>query len=432
MAKRKKIVFLGAGSAIFTERLMADLIRQKDMPHVDVVMHDINPRVLRYMTAYTRMMAEREGADITVTGERSRARAFDGADFIIITLTVGGGKQDLVTVETPLKYGFYQPVGDTLGPGGLMRIYSSYSTFKGFVTDMQKYCPQVLVINFTNPMTMVCRLMNRLSEHKVKVVGLCHGTWGITRQIAAKLNLDPREIKVVPAGVNHFIWFLKITHKGKDLYPQIRKDLLEKTDGKLWPVTMELLRIYGYYPSPGCSHLAEFVPFYLKSKETMEKYGLRQRDNRETNRRKNEARKFCEDVVSGKKELPPLKDSGEMAMQIIRSTVNDLGKTYYANIPNKGYISNLPDEIVVEVPVRFRRNSFEGVKVGPLPQGIKSLITPIIETQELGVDASIRGDRALALQALLSDPNVNDVEKAEKMLDDMLRKSKSYVPQFAR
>lgn len=430
MAKGKKIVFLGAGSAIFTERLMADLIRQKDLPHVDVVMHDIDPKVLRYMTAYTRMMAEREKADITVTGEANRAKAFDGADFIIITLTVGGGKQDLVTVDVPLKYGVYQTVGDTLGPGGLVRAFTSYATYKGFIADMRKHCPGVTVINFSNPMTMVCRLMNRLSNHKIKVVGLCHGTWGITRQIAAKLNLKPEEIHVVPAGVNHFIWFLKITHKGKDLYPRIRSELLEKGGGKDWPVTMDLLRIYGYYPSPGCSHLAEFVPYYLTSKETMEKYRLVQRDNRKTNQYKGDARKFCEDVVNGKKELPPLKASGEMAMQIIRSTILDLGQVHHANIPNKGYISNVPDEVVVEVPTRFGKRGFEGVKVGPLPQGIKSHVVRIIETQELGVEAAIRGDRALALQAFLSDPLIVNVEKAEQMLDEMLRKSKPYVPQF--
>jgi len=432
MAKRKKIVFLGAGSAVFTARLMGDLIQHKDLPHIDVVMHDIEPKVLKTMTTYGQMMVEHEGADITVTGERRRPKAFDGADFIIITLTVGGGKMDLVDAEVPLKYGVHQTVADTLNPGGLMRIFRSYATYKGFVTDILKYCPKALVINFSNPMTMVCRLMNRLSDHKVKVAGLCHGTWGTTQRIANKLNIDAKKIKVLPAGVNHFIWFLKMTYQGKDLYPRIRKELLDGGKAKDWPVTMELLRIFGYFASPGDSHLAEFLPYYLRSKESMERYGLKQRDNRDSRKRKGEALKRCGDIVRGKVELPPARESGERAMQIIRSTILDLGQVHYANIPNRGYISNLPDEIVVEVPTKFGKGGYKGVGVGPLPLGIKALMTPVIETQELGVEASIRGDRDLALQAFLCDPIVNDATVAGKVLDEMLRKSKDFVPQFRR
>ena len=197
-------------------------------------------------------------------------------------------------------------------------------------------------------------------------------------------------------------------------------------------MTMELLRIFGYFASPGDSHLAEFLPYYLRSKESMERYGLKQRDNRDSRKRKGEALKRCGDIVRGKVELPPARESGERAMQIIRSTILDLGQVHYANIPNRGYISNLPDEIVVEVPTKFGKGGYKGVGVGPLPLGIKALMTPVIETQELGVEASIRGDRDLALQAFLCDPIVNDATVAGKVLDEMLRKSKDFVPQFRR
>jgi len=430
--RRPRIVFLGAGSAVFTERLVADLIRRKEMPPCDVVMHDTDPEVLKYMTTYTRMLVEREGAPITVTAERTRPRAFDGADFIIITLTVGGPQQDILDVEVPLKYGVFQTVGDTLGPGGLMRIFRSFATYGGFVKDILKYCPRALVINFSNPMTMVCRLMNRLSNGKIKVVGLCHGTWGTVSSLAGKLGINPEDVDVLPAGVNHFVWFLELTCRGKDLYPLVRRELLDKGKGADWPVTMELLRIYGYYPSPGCRHLSEFVPYYLKDKRTMKKYNLTQRDNREVRKAKARARKACKDVAAGKKPLPPLKASGEQAMQIISSVVNNSGGVFYANVPNRGFISNLPDEVVVEVPCRFDRKGPHGVKVGPLPQGIKSHMVRIIETQELGVEASMRGDRNMALQAFLSDPLARDVETCGKMLDEMLRKSRKWVPQFFR
>ena len=230
MARNVKIVFLGAGSAIFTRRLMADLINAKDIPPSDVVMHDIDETVLGYMTRYCQMMVEREGAPITVTAEPNRARAFDGADFIIVTLTVGGAQADFVNVDVPFKYGIWQPVGDTMGPGGLMRTFRSYETFKGFVDDMEKYCPRTLVLNFSNPMTMLCRMMNRLS--KIKTVGLCHGTKGTLKRLGTILDVDPRELRVVAAGVNHFVWFLKLTHKRRDLYPRLRRELIDRGKGK--------------------------------------------------------------------------------------------------------------------------------------------------------------------------------------------------------
>jgi len=434
MAKKPKIVFVGAGSAIFTRGLVADLINQKDMPESDVVMHDVDPTVLKTMTRYCQMMVEQANAPITITPAPDRARAFDGADFIIVTITVGGLQADKVDIDVPLKYGIRQTVGDTLGPGGLMRIFRACETFKGFVEDMEKYCPHALVINFTNPMTMLCRMMNRLG--KIKTVGLCHGTWGILRRLGQAVGIDPNEIEVVPAGVNHFIWFLKLTRKGKDLYPLLRRELLDKGKGKSDLVSNELFRVYGYYPSPGGSHLGEFLPYFLGSEDTLEKYGLRLRDHAAKVQRQRDARKHCQHVVRGKAELPPIptrrgRGESEGAIPIISSVVNDKNDVEFANIPNRGYISNLPDGVVVEVPTRFGKNGFEGVDVGPLPPAIRAHTMHIIETQEMGVEASMRGDYGLALQALLSDYLVRDIPNAEKMLREMFRRSKKWVGQFS-
>ena len=433
MAKNVKIVFLGAGSAKFTRRLMADLINEKDMPPCDVVMYDIDKPVLNYMTRYCQMMVEQAGAPITVTAEPDRAHAFDGADFIIVTITVGGAQADIVDVEVPLKYGIPQTVADTLGPGGLMRIFRAHETFKGFVADMEKRCPKALVINFTNPMTMLCRMMNRLG--KMKTVGLCHGTKGIMNRLGKALNLDPRKMGVVPAGVNHFIWFLELTYNGKDLYPRLRRELMEKGKGKFDPVSTELFRIYGYYPSPGGSHLGEFLPYFLYSQESTEQYRLKVRDNRANDVRRREARAHCRDVAQGKAELPTLSrdDFGhtEGAIPIISAVVTGKETVEYANIPNRGYISNLPDDVVVEVPARFNKKGFEGIEVGPLPPGIRAHTMHIIETQELAVEASMTGNYDLALQALLSDYLVRDIPNAEKMLKEMFRRSKKWVGQFA-
>ena len=433
MARKPRIVFLGAGSALFTRQLMADLIGETDMPPCDVVMHDIDQPVLGYMTRYCQMMVEREGAPIKVTAEPERARALDGADFVIITITVGGAQADNVDVEVPLKYGIPQSVGDTLGPGGLMRIFRAYETFRGFVEDLEKHCPEALVINFTNPMTMLCRMMNRMG--RIKTVGLCHGTKGTLNHLGRALGLDPGKMGVVPAGVNHFVWFLELTYNGRDLYPRLRRELIEEGRGTFDPVSTELLRLYGCYPSPGGSHLGEFLPYFLYSQEAREHYGLKVRDNRANDVRRRGARAHCRDVARGTVELPSLNrdDLGhsEGAVPIICALVTGKEVIEYANIPNRGYVTNVPDDVVVEVPTRFGRKGFEGIGVGPLPPGIRAHTMHIIETQELAVEASMTGDYDLALQALLSDYLVHDIVNGEKMLREMFRRSGKWVGQFA-
>jgi alpha-galactosidase len=230
--------------------------------------------------------------------------------------------------------------------------------------------------------------------------------------------------------VNHFIWFLKLRHQGRDLYPRLWKTLIDEGKGQDRPVSTELFRIYGCYPSPGDRHLVEFLPYYLKDEATRKKYNLPIRDNRANDQRRHEGRKACREVVSGKRPLPELKASGERAMHIISSVVNNKNEVHYANIPNRGYIRNLPDDVIVEVPTRFGRRGAVGEKVGDLPLGIHSHVVRIVSEQELGVEAAVTGDCRLALQAFLSDPIVADVAVAEKMLKEMFRKSRKWLPQF--
>ncbi len=202
-------------------------------------------------------------------------------------------------------------------------------------------------------------------------------------------------------------------------------------------MSAELFRIYGYYPSPGGSHLGEFLPYYLDSEEKQQRYRMHLRDNRANDERRRRARAFCRDVVRGKAELPDLKEAAaqehsEGAIPIISSIVNDKGDAEFANIPNRGYITNLPDDVVVEVPTRFGKKGFKGECVGDLPAGIRAHTLHIIETQEMGVEAAMTGDYDLALQALLFDNLVNDIPLAEKMLKEMFRRSKKWLPQFAK
>lgn len=429
---RVKVVFLGAGSARFTRRLMVDLIRTEGMPPLDVVLHDIDAPLLDYMSRYCQMMVEAENADITVTPEPDRRRAFAGARFIIVTITIGGARSDDIDIQVPLKHGVFQTVGDTMGPGGLMRAFRSYLTYREFVDDMEAVCPDAVVINFSNPMTMVCRMLNRMTD--MRVVGLCHGTKAVIQRLGEKiLDIDPHEIEVTPAGVNHFIWFLSLSHEGRDLYPRLRRELLEKRKGKFDPVADELFRIYGLYPSPTGRHVGEFLPYYLDSKAKMERYGLEQR-GRQSDDMRREGRAHCRDVARGKIPMPALKDNefgkSEGAVPIILALSTGRETVQYANLPNRGHIPNLPNDVVVEVPARFGRKGVRGVKTGPLPDPIRAHVLRVIETQEMAVEASMTGDRDLALKALLSDCRIRDTAAAEKMLKEMFRRSKKWLGQF--
>jgi alpha-galactosidase len=312
--------------------------------------------------------------------------------------------------------------------------------------DMEELCPQAWLFNYTNPLTALVRAVHKTSP--MRAVGLCHGVLHTRTDIAHDLGLDSAELNLTAAGLNHLAWVLDLRHRGQDVYPQFRDRIRSwlmspppPTDDPyegLQEVSARLMEIYGYYPSPGDRHVAEFFPFFLRDTGNGLGYGV-QSGLDMTNHilaSRDERWDRIADQAEGRAELDRrLFDEareGERVVSIMQAIVTDRPLLELAvNVRNDGLIPNLPTEAVVEVPGVVDGRGVHGIPVGALPEGIAGILAARARQQELTVDAALAGDRALALQALLADPLVPSVETATAMLDEALHTHQAYLPRFS-
>jgi len=446
MAK-PKIVIIGAGSTVFTPGLIADLTRSESLRDAEVVLVDIDPRAVEVMVKLARRLADQKGVALRVEGTTDRRQALPGADFVTTTIAVGGARAWERDLRIPERYGIYQTVGDSVGPGGVSRALRHVPELVAIARDMEELCPQAWLLNYTNPLSVNVRAVRKATS--IRCVGLCHGVLHTRRAIAQDLGVPPDELHLVAAGVNHLSWVLDMRYRGEDVYPRFRHLVTQRLReperwasrdpyGGLQRVSATLMEVYGLYPSPGDRHVAEFFPYFLRVEGGQLAYGLQP------------GLDLTNDILAGKGSLwdhlraeaegtapidPSLLDEareGERAVSIMEAILRDRPQHELAvNVPNEGLIPNLPPEGIVEVPGVVSGYGVRGVAVGELPEGIAAVLSARIHQQELTVDAALTGDRELALQAMLADPLVRDVEAARAMLDELLEAQADYLPQFA-
>lgn len=443
-----KIVIIGAGSTVFTPGLIADLTGSDYLKDATVALVDINPKAAATMARYAERVSRERGANLKIEHTTDRRDVLADADFVTVTIAVGGARAWERDVRIPEAHGVWQTVGDSVGPGGVFRALRHVPELVGIARDMEELCPNAWLFNYTNPLTPLVRAVHKATG--IKAVGLCHGVLHTRAEIARELGLQPAELSVTVAGLNHLGWVLDLRHEGHDVYPRYR----ELVNGWLQDppaadpdnpyhgfqeVSARLMDLYGYYPSPGDRHVAEFFPFFLRQGEDNRlQYGtqtgldmtntiLASRDSRwdriaaqATGESDLDARLFDE------------AREGERVIAIIEAIMTDKPLTEMAvNVRNDGLIPNLPLDAVVEVPGLIDGRGVHGVAMGPLPEGIAGILAARARQQELMVDAALSGSRALALQAMLADPLVPSVEAAEAMLDDALTEHARFLPGFA-
>ena len=371
-----------------------------------------------------------------ISGTTDRREAMPGADFVTTTIAVGGARGWETDVRVPEKYGVYQTVGDSVGPGGVFRALRHVPETVGVARDMEELCPDAWLFNYTNPLSAIVRGVQKATS--IKCVGLCHGVLHTREVIARDLGYDAHDVNVVFAGVNHLCWLLDVRHKGEDVYPRFRDflaaDLTRADDSnsddpydKFQYVSAWLTQLYGRFPSPGDRHVAEFFPYFLKKEDDSLKYGT-QAGLDMTNRifaAKDTSPANSSRQADGLEPLDPeLLDSareGERLIHIIDAMVSDLRMPELAvNVRNNGLIANLPPWAIVEVPGQISGFGVSGIGVGNVPEGIAGILRQRIDQQELTVDAALSGDRDLAIQALLADPLMAQVsiEDAGAMFDE--------------
>jgi alpha-galactosidase len=459
-----KITVIGAGSASFGENTLSAIMRSKKLRGSTLALVDKNTESLDVVQRLANRLNREWDAQFNIGAYTNHQDALSGSEFVVNAIEVGARenlwKQDF---EIPIKYGVRQPYAENGGPGGFAHAARNIGPIMKIARDMESLCPDAWFVNFTNPMIRICDVVNRHST--IKAVGLCHQIYagygmvgvalakdlgievpeGLTGMHAAvdqhPLQHRVRE-QIVPlvdiraAGLNHFTWILSIHDRrtGENLYPLFRKRFFE-LDPKFEPLTRDIFSAFGLFPVPGDTHLCEYLP-WLSDAQTKpwDIYNIRLYDwNLFASVRSFELDRLNE-MAGGNQTLEYLMNTdSEGAVEMIENIAG--GTTHYhlaANLPNAGQIANLPYACTVETPVLVDGAGIHPVHMGNLPEPIAELCRRETTVAQLCVDAAVEGSREKALQCLLLDPVITDIDTARKILDDYLMSYKEYLPQFHR
>ncbi len=436
-----KIVFIGAGSFKFTRTLAHDILTFPDLSDATLTLVDIDPERLALIgRAVERIVAEgRYPAMVETTTDRQKA--LEGADAVVCTILAGGLDVWQYDVTIPKKYGVDQNIGDTRGPGGVFRALRTIPVMLGICRDMERACPDAILLNYTNPMSMLCRAMQR--ETKAKVTGLCHSVQGTAEMLARWIGAPEKEIDYLCAGINHQAWSLEFRWKGKDAYPLIRRAIEEERIYNQEIVRNEMLRHLGYYVTESSGHNSEYSWWFRKRPDLIERYCTHGTGENPglyaaglTGDREN-ARLWKADVEAWFTDSTPLdlQRSREYASSIISACLGGTPFRFNGNVPNRGLISNLPAEACVEVPVYADRQGIHPAPVGPLPSQCAALTNVSVAVEEMAVDSCLSGDPVGVFHAVAYDPlsaAVLSLAEIKEMVNEMLEKNREHLPTFAR
>lgn len=452
-----KIAYIGGGSRGWAWTFMTDLAMDASLSGT-ICLYDIDEEAAKHNEIIGNCLTSRPDTigkwDYTTSS--TLKEALTGADFVVISILPGTFDEMASDVHLPERLGIYQSVGDTAGPGGIIRALRTIPMFVEIADAIKVYCPNAWVINYTNPMTLCVKTLYHVFP-EIKAFGCCHevfGTQKVLKGICEKTmgleNIDRRDIFVNVLGINHFTWFSEASYKGIDLFP-VYQDYVdrhfeqgyEESDNN-WAnstfncahrVKFDLFNRYGLIAAAGDRHLAEFMPGdeYLKNPETAAgwKFGLTTVDWRKKDLQERLAK--SERLVSGEEEIK-LEPSGEEGILLIKALCGLDRVISNVNIPNTSLqIPNLPASAVVETNAVFSRDSIKPLAAGEVPENIKELLMPHIENHEYTLEAALTHNKELVYKAFLNDPLVvgrADEEEIRKLADDMMENTGKYLEPF--
>ena len=436
-----KVALIGAGSVGFTRKLVRDILAVPEFTDVEFRFMDISDKNLEMATNLCRKMIEDNGLEATVYDTMDRREAIRGADYVISVVRVGGLEGFGYDIEIPLKYGVDQCVGDTLAPGGLFYALRTIPVLLDIAEDMRAVAPDALLLNYSNPMAMNCWAVRRAGG--VRIVGLCHGVQGGHHLIARALGLPAEEVDFVAAGINHQTWYIQVTYQGKDMLPFLLEAMESDPEiAEREPCRIDILRRFGCFSTESNGHLSEYLPWYRKRPEEIDRWiypgrwiGGRTGGYLEVCREhRNEYEEmYPQWLQETAAPIGPETRSHEHASHIIEGL--ETGRTYrgHFNVENHGLITNLPDGCTVEIPCYVDGNGISPAWTGPLPLACAATCRASISVQEMTVEAALTGDRELARLAVLHDPLTGAVctpDEVWAMCDEMFEALAPWLPQF--
>jgi alpha-galactosidase len=397
-----KIAFVGAGSATFTRMLLGDILSYPELRGVALSLHDIDPERLETAEGVARVTAQEAGAKPEIEAHLERRRALDGADYVINMVQVGGHAATLLDHQIPARYGLRQTIGDTLGVGGVFRTLRTIPVMQGIAADMAAVCPTAWLLNYTNPMAMLCWATYAGTPQK-RVVGLCHSVQNTTSQLAGYVGVPFEEVTFVGAGVNHQAFILRFERDGEDLYPLLDRAIHDDPE-MLRRVRVQMYARLGYFPTESSEHSAEYLPWFMRDDEAIERLKIYVGDYVDRSQENLDEYEETRRRLAAAEPLP-IEPSNEYAPQIIHSIETGQTRVIYGNVENAGLIENLPRGACVEVPCVVDSSGVQPVHIGSLPPQLAALNRTFLNVCELTIQAALEGRPEHVRQAVMLDPN---------------------------
>ncbi len=435
----KKFVFIGAGSPNFSRALARDILSFPAFADATIALVDIDKRALEDARVDVQRIIDAGHYPAKLIATTDRTEVMEGADGVVSMLMaqpLDVFKNDLYICE---KYGVKINVGDTRNPAGIFRFLRTAPVLMGIVDDIKKYCPNAVFLNYSNPMAMLCRAIQEAAP-EITTTGLCHSVQGGAEHFAKTLGIPVKELSYLCAGINHMAYYLKLEHNGKDVYPELKKRLIDDpVEFSKDIVRREVALAFGYFVTESSGHFSEYSPWFRKREDTLQKYcysgegntgvtnyTIAVREKRITDYEENRRKALAEPV--------DLKRGHEYASSIFNAIFGDHEMfKFNGNVRNYGLIDNLPVGACVEVPVLASQDGLQPMHVGAIPDSVLPLMCLSSQIEEMAVKAHFTGDRELIYQAICYDPitsAVLDLREIRKMVDELFAFSKPYLPQF--
>ena len=430
-----KIALIGAGSHVFAQNLITDIISYPELRDSTIALMDIAQEPLDMITAFAKRIVKQEGFNTKIESTTNRREALEGADYVICTIQVGGLRAMFTDKEIIDKAGVDEAVADTIGPGGIFYGARNVPVILDICHDMEELCPNAWLLNYSNPMAIITWAINDYT--RVKTIGLCHSVPHTAIQLAKYMGVPKEEVSYWVAGINHMAWFLELKWQGKDAYPLLREKLKDyavySAADAHWAgpdvVRAEIFKAFGYFVTESSVHMSTYVPYFRKRPELIEKFKLNTLTFTQwTESRKKQDAEFKSKLNSDEK--IPLNPSVEYGSIIIHSMETGKPSRINANVKNKGFITNLPEGSCVEVPCLVDKEGLHPCYVGDLPPQLAGLNRTNISVQELAVRGIVEKDKTKIFQSILLDPLTGamlTIDETRRLVDELFKAGKEYT-----
>ena len=457
MTDRYKLVLIGAGSTVFTQRLVADLILSGEAHRWELALVDIDPVTLDAVDRLVRKMLQFKNVEFPITSTTDRTKVLAGADFVVTTIAVGGRRGWELDVTIPRKHGVFQPVGDSVMPGGISRAMRMIPQMVAIAEDIARLCPDAYFLNYSNPMTAICRAIRKKTG--VPVTGLCHGVIYVEGLLARFLGREEGSVSSFGVGVNHMTFLTDIRVDGEDAMPLIKarldeqRPLVEKEirDKTSWPngvsgrairysddpLSWSIFDRYGVFPVAMDRHVSEFFPErFPQGRYFGRTLGV---DAFSIDGRIALGDTWFDEMLAvarSPEPLPPayfdnVPGESEQLVQIVQSLIHDKRSVFSTNLPNGGAVPGLPHDAILEMPSAATGSGFSPLQSKPLPPALVAKLLSKLAAVEVTVEAALTGDFDMFVEALLTDGAVTEPDRAVALARDLLAAHKPHLAQFA-